>query len=281
MAAACPGVRAARQASILAVHTAGRREESRLLEVCELDHENVQPPFVYAGAATYYLSVTMWHGMLLLVTCCADTRTVSIAEGLPGLVKLRRGRPHPRRRVSGNPLLRVAAVLGLGVHVLVAALVPLARVRRSSVVSGALHPRRIHRRATSADGRRLRRQRTGSPDAQARTRGCTRRAGPPSCVARAAAALLRPAGHNGGARPPAGDAPGVASGTLSTIFFASLDQRTLGHALRRRTSRRRRRLATTAEDDDAGRRRGSGDGGGGAAGTLLIRPSTCASHRAG
>ena len=47
--------------------------------------------FVYAETATYYLSVAMWHGMLLsqwLYLLRPDTRTVGIAEGLPGLVKL-------------------------------------------------------------------------------------------------------------------------------------------------------------------------------------------------
>ena len=218
---------------------------------------------VYAETATYYLSVAMWHGMLLsqwLYLLRPDTRTVGIAEGLPGLVKLAAAVAAailvdacPR-----NPLLRVAAVLGLGVHLLVAALVAAGTSASLELWYLVLS---IHAAYTVAQ-----QVLTDAVFADSVPSGAAGRAGPYTRLyaTRQAAFLVSPvlqllyfarAGHNewseAALRPVM--LVGVASGALSTIFFASLDQnRTLGHASEAAHVRGDAvELATTAEDDDA------------------------------
>ena len=83
---------------------------------------------VYIETAFQYLSLSLWHGIMLsqwMYLLSSDTRTVGIAEGLPGIAKLLAAVAAavvvdacPR-----NPLLLWAGVGGVAVHALVAALV--------------------------------------------------------------------------------------------------------------------------------------------------------------
>ena len=83
---------------------------------------------VYTETAFHYLSLSLWHGVILsqwMYLLSSDTRIVGIAEGLPGIAKLVAAVAAavvvdacPR-----NPLLLWSGVGGIAVHALIAGLV--------------------------------------------------------------------------------------------------------------------------------------------------------------
>ena len=85
---------------------------------------------VYMETAFHYLSLSLWHGVILsqwMYLLSSDTRIVGIAEGLPGIAKLVAAVAAavvvdacPR-----NPLLLWSGVGGIAVHALMAGLLPI------------------------------------------------------------------------------------------------------------------------------------------------------------
>jgi hypothetical protein len=131
-------------------------EEVRLLDVAEADvaasassasEQSDASAFnlrlVYTETAFQYLSLSLWHGIMLsqwMYLLSADTRIVGIAEGLPGIAKLAAAVAAavvvdacPR-----NPLLLWSGVGGVAVHALIAGLVVVGDTVPLQVWYGAL-----------------------------------------------------------------------------------------------------------------------------------------------
>ena len=195
---------------------------------------------VYMETAFHYLSLSLWHGVILsqwMYLLSSDTRIVGIAEGLPGIAKLVAAVAAavvvdacPR-----NPLLLWSGVGGIAVHALMAGLVVAGDTVPLQVWYGALSLHAVYAvmqqvltDAVFAD----------SVATGARAGPYTRRQLLRQCAGLASPllqlgyfALVPNANHWTEATLRPAMLAGIGAGALSCLLVASLDQsRTLGLA---------------------------------------------------